>query len=480
MMSIACKIIALLLLFGSISISVAAAQTTIKGRMLSVDGRTIPETLISVSRENPTDMFDRFEDQSAESDGTYKITIQEPGIYNVTFKGIYHRSITIPFLIVHQDDIEMDLLLLPNVYNDGRFFGNEEYLQWIRVFGNFNSYDYSNGIPFSLNADGSISAFIPVAADTVRYQVRGLGYGRAGAMPLPLADEYGTREDKTFESVIYHNLPPDSIEVRYVPGETIPFQRVIPADTDHEWLNASALISFKNSTDRYWAEPIVLIRYFRRIIPIIERDLKTGLSDAEYVVYLKRFYLPDNTADHLTESIERIKKEASNPSLHPEQRAVLTLGYAAAHYRLEMYQRMLQRNQLSIRDMLNAGTRGDTVSDTELIDHIAIDTELILKIPDLIVPTHPVWNRAQMLPQYLLNSTDTNPVFLDYFLEVVKHHPDENVIQHMLGALIRKQAQNYKTVEEMNVYKAIIERFGERELARRAHEIFRSANNREW
>jgi len=474
------KIFALLLLSGSILVSMAAAQTTIKGTLLSVDGRTIPETIISVSRENQTDMFDRFEDQSAESDGRYNITIQEPGIYNVTFKGIYHRRISIPLLIVNQDDIEMDLLLLPNVYNDGRFFGNEEYLQWIRVIGNFNSYDYSNGVSFSLNMDGSISAFIPVASDTVRYQVRGLGYGRAGTMPLPMADEYDTRDDKTFESVIYRNLPQDSLEVRYVPGETIPFQRAIPADSDHDWLNADAFISFKNSTDRYWAEPIVLIRSFRRIIPILEQDLKPGLTEAEHIEYLKRFYSTDNTAAHLTESIERIKKELNNPSLHQEQIAILTLGYAAAHYRLEMHQRMLQRNQLNIRDMLSAGTWGDAKSDTELADHLAIDTGLILQIPERVVPTHPVWNRAQMLPQYLLNISDKNPVFVDYFLEVVKHHPDENVIRHVLGALIRKQAHNYKAVEEMDVYKAIIERFGERRLAGRAHEIFRSVNNRGW
>lgn len=460
-------------------ISPVEAQTTIKGSLLSVDGRTIPETIISVNRENPRDIFKRFEDQSADSDGSYSITIHEPGIYNITFNGIYHRSFTIPFLIVDQDDIEMDLLLLPIVYNDGRFFGNEEYLQWIRVYGNFNGYDYSSGIPFSLNDDGSVSAMIPVASDTVRYQVRGLGYGRAGATPLPPADEYSIRDDDTFESVRYRNLPPDSLEIRFVPGETIPFQRNLPADADLDWLNADALISFRSPKDRYWAEPIVLIRNFIRSVPIIGKNLKTGLTDAEQAQYVEMFYSSESRTDYLRETVERIEKEADNPSLHQQQRAILTLGYAAAHYRFEMHKRIEYRKQLSVRDMMNAGFRGDTTSDFDQSDRIAIDTELILQTPERVVPTHPVWNRAQMLPQYLLNSTDTNPVFVDYFLEIVKHHPDENVVWNVSGALIRKQAHNYSTVEEMDVYKAITERFGERELARRAHEIFHANRDKQ-
>lgn len=317
----------------------AVAQTAIHGKLLSVDGGIIPKTSISIHQDNPRDVFSEYEDIYDGADGAYRIEIHEPGIYNITFRGIYHRPLTMHFLIIDQPVIEMDVLLLPTYCNDGRYFSNEEYLQWIRVVGNFNSYNYHTGKSFSKNHDGSISAFIPVTSDTVRYQIKGLGYGWSGPTPLPMADKYQIRDDRSFESVLYRNLPADSLEIRYIPGETIPFERELPS-VEQDWLNANGFISFKNRVDRHWTEPIRLLQFIGPSIPIIEQDLTSGLSADEQIDYLNKYY-SDESAEHLIEVKQRVLSDLSNLDIHPQQREILFLGYAAILNQIEIRKHML-------------------------------------------------------------------------------------------------------------------------------------------
>lgn len=442
-------------------------QTTIHGKMLSVDGRSIPKTLISVQHQNPRDIFSGYDDLHAEKDGSYKITILEPGMYNITFRGIYHQSATIPILVIDQNSIEMDLLLLPSMFNDGRYFGNDEYLEWIRVFGNFNNYDILAGIPFNLNDDGSISAFIPVTSDTIRYQVRGLG-----SATLPQADEYDIRTNSSFESVLYRNLPPDSIEIRYKPEETMPFKRLLPDNANQEQYNARGFISFKRHSDRYWVEPIHMIRFFGFNIPVIEQDLTSGLTPVEQIQYMERFFSEDTT-DYLIEVKERIRKDFYKPEIHPQQKAMISLGYVAVLHQIEMLNRMMSQTNFNFTEIYGMGKPGQSSLESN-----SIDKEILLYIPKLVVPTHPVLRRTQMLSQYLLNITEGHPDIMNFYLEIAKHHSDEFAIEGVVTALVREQAHHYESVDQMEVYQIIVERFGEREIARRSHEAFRFAHQR--
>ncbi len=460
-------------------ISTVSAQTTIHGKLLSVDGSIIPKTIISIHEQYPRDIFSGYEDLYVDADGSYRITILEPGLYNITFRAIFHRNVNIPILIIDQESIEMDLLLIPGVYNDGRYFENDEYLEWIRVIGNFNNYDFLTGIPFSLNDDGSISAFIPVTSDTIRHQVRGLGYGRLEATPLPPFDEYNIRRNRSFESVLYRNLPSDSLEIRYTPGESIPYQRLLPFNADQDWLNPGFFINFKNSSDRYWLVPIHLIRYFRTILPIIERDLTNGLTSAEQLEYMEKYFSEEST-DHLREIKQQISNFFYQPNIHPQQKAILSLGYAGVLYRIEMLNHMLRQTPLSMRDMLDIGKSNENESESNLFDDLTIDKEILLQIPQLVAPTHPILSQAQTLPQYLLNITGSHTDIIDYYMEIVKNHSSEWAIHWVLSALIREQASDYKSVDQMEVYQIIVERFGEGELARRSHELFRQVHHQEW
>ena len=130
--------------------------------------------------------------------------------------------------------------------------------------------------------------------------------------------------------------------------------------------------------------------------------------------------------------------------------------------------------------MLDIGKSNENESESNHFDDLTIDKEILLQIPQLVVPTHPILSQAQTLPQYLLNITGSHTDIIDYYMEIVKNHSSEWAIHWVLSALIREQASNYKSVDQMEVYQIIVERFGEGELARRSHELFRQVHHQEW
>lgn len=468
--------ISIVLLF---CVSTTSGQTTIHGKMLSVDGRSIPKTIISIHQQNPRDIFSGYEDSSAEPDGSYSITLLEPGLYNITFRGIYHLRVSIPFLIIDQESIEMDLLMIPGVYNDGRYFENEEYLEWIRVIGNFNNYDVLTGIPFNLNDDGSISAFIPVTSDTIRYQVSGLGYGRLGVTPLPPADEYAIRENRSFESVLYRNLPSDSLEIRYSPDETIPFQSHLPFKELPDWLSNNHFINFVNKSDRYWVEPIHLLRNFRiNLLPVLKQDLKFGLTPSEQERYSERFSSVVSE-DQLKETIDRIRNTYYRSDIHPQQKAILSLSYLSLLHHVEVLQRLSTQESMTINALLGIGRSNENNPESDPFENIEVDHEILLQIPNRLVPTHPVLNQLQILSQSLLNMTNNHPKIVNFYHEIVKHHMNESTVERFATVLISEQAGEYERVDQIEVYQIIVDRFGEGYLARRSHEAIRLAHLQE-
>lgn len=470
-------ILCITLLFSCIQI--ASAQTTIHGKLLSVDGSVIPKTVISVHQQTPRDIFGGIEDVYAGEDGSYQITLPEPGLYNLTFRGIYHQNATIPILIIDQDSVEMDLLLFPGIFNDGRYFGNEDYLEWIRVVGDFNDYELITGSPFRLNEDGSISAFIPVTSDTIRYQVRGLAYGRMGNIPLPIADEYNIRENRSFESVLYRDLPADSIEIRYIPGESIPYQRIIPTGDSTDWQGLSAYIRFHNESDRYWVEPIHLHQnMFISLIPVLDHDLKHGLTPSEQLHFAEKFSM-ERRNEYIADMMHRFRNTFYAPDTHPQQKATLSISYVSLLLHLEMVHRKQHVESLTISEMLNIGESSQGSPELNPFQDIQIDMEMIRQIPDLVVPTHPILARSQLLPRYLLNLTDNDPAFLNFFMDIAKYQPNEAAVERYATAFIQVYAHQYDSVEEMELYQLIVDRFGVGELARRSHEAFHLAHHQE-
>ncbi len=429
-------------------------QSAIRGKVLSADGNTIPKTVISIHQENPRDIFSSYyDDIYPDTDGAYQLLIREPGMYRITFRGVFHQTLVIPVLIYDQPFMDINVLLLPRYYNEGTYFENEEYMKWIRVYGNFNNYNFNEGRSFSLNNDGSISAFVPVTSDTIRYLVRGLTYGH-GSTPLP-ADEYDFNEERNFESVLYKELPEDSLEIQYKPGQSIPYKRHLPAGVNPQRIILRGFISFEEPQDQYWIVPLSLMRLQYSSVHIVDREFSSGVP-ADLQKEIQKKYQGGWVEIDLAEIERQIRADLNNANLQPQQQVLLMLAYAG----------VLSQAQLRTFYWQRIGRKEPP--------DITFDKEIIMSIPDQVPPVHPAWSQNRDVAEALLKAGKPYQKFTGYFHELVKYHPDDRAVRFAALALIRFQALDYESVEKIPVYQSIVDRYGEGDLARDAHRVFQA------
>ncbi len=445
-------LIALLILM--IAGSEATAQTVLKGKVLSADGTPISKAQISTTVPAIQDIFSERQIRvDVADDGSYQLTADHPGIYMLRVRGVFHHTLNIPLLVIDQPEIVMNVLLLPKYFNDGRYFGNSDYLEWIRIMGNFNDYDFHSGKQFSLNSDGSISAMVPVTSDTIRIQVRGLTYGQ-GASAIPPADSYELLPDNTFVSVLYSNLPPDSLEIRYVPGETIPYRRILPGNMRGNIPAIRGFLTYANELDRYWTEPLSTMQTLMVQFRVVDYSFSEGIPPLDQMAFQKSdrrsvFDIDWNSI------MEEITDALKINSLHEQQVNLLLMAYAGVVHRANMN-----------RDHLIRFGRDDNPAE------IAYDPLIVDRIPDEIVPGHPVWARNGQLPIFLLEQHQFNERWTAYFTELVRYHNNSDLAARVSQAIVGGTAGHYQSVEQMPVYQAIYQRFGEGNVLRRAVEIF--------
>lgn len=442
----------------------AVSQTSFSGKVLSVDGRPIPKAAISIQPENQRDIFsDTYDDIFPEKNGSYQFEINDAGLYRIIVKGVFHKWMSIPVMVYDQPSMEMNVLLLPKYFNDGFYFEEENYMSWIRVIGNFNNYSYETGKQFSLNTDGSISAFIPITSDTIRYQVRGLTYGQGSAV-LPQADEFRLREDGSFEALLYNDLPGDSLEIRYISNSTIPFQRNLPYEKDPQEIVLNGFLSLPDQKTKNWIWPLSLLQPYNKTYYFIGPDFSDNVP-VKMQRDIQKKYIQIFFNDDLPEDVEQIETELSKEELHPQQRVILTMGYASV---LGWMARKTLFQQMRSKEFLQVGNKPE-----KLIPKMEPDSEILLSIPDIVPPFHPAWRyNNNGAVEYLLMESSDPEKFVNYFEDVVRFHPDERAVRTIITAIIRNTGSNYSSVEEMPVYQIIIDRFGEKELARDAHLTF--------
>ena len=437
------------------------AQTIINGKVLSADGSAIVKAEISTAVPGVQDIFaeNQIRVEVAE-DGAYQLHIDRPGIYNLKVSGVFHHTMNIPVMVYDQPTLEMNILMLPVYFNDGRHFENEDYLQWIRVLGSFNNYDYRSGEPFSLNRDGSISAMVPVTSDTMRIQVSGLSYGQR-ASAIPPADKYELLSNNSFVSVLYSNLPSDSLEIHYVPNETIPYRGVVPNDRNPNSLMVRGFLTFKNELDRYWVEPLISLSAFSIKYNVLDYSYSEGIPLQDQMSFQNSEVSSYFDMDW-NSSIENIIDALKHSSLHEQQANLLLLAYAG-----------VVRRSISRSDHLKR-IRGD-----ENIPDVEYDPLIIDRIFDEIEPGHTAWTRGWQLPIFLLEIFQFDERRLSYFTDLVHNHNSDILAERVSEAIVEGTAQNYTSVDQMPVYQAILQRFGEGSVLRRAELMFEQQNEGE-
>ena len=424
------------------------AQTSVSGSILSTNGEPLPVATIDVRAIGPSNVFTLPEKAYADSNGKFGINFESPGIYTLTVRGVFHKTLQLPIMIYDQDSVEMDIHLLPNSYNDGEYFDQQVYLKWIRAFGNFNDYDFFSGEIFRRNSDGSISAFIKTDLDTIRYQVRGI---IPGVTVLPGADEYKIR-DNSFEGVLYNISATDSVELRFNPYEEQPYASALP-DGPVSWqTRLSAFIHFHQENDRFWSTPLTNSGMIQLHFRTLSHPANEGVSAQFLKESMFRSYDFMSTRQ-FSASRDSITNVLQTKNLHPQQRSALLISYV----------RLIQQQRLRERFLENIGQQPPPLQ---------IDKDLFTSIYAEVDPRNPVWALNDDAPLVLLNESSFSNEAVDYAEQMVRQHSDDMVVRNLVLALIKRFASNYQDIREMPHYNWIVERYGENNLARRAIETF--------
>ena len=432
------------------------AQTRLQGTILSTNGKTISDVVITAERTDPSDIFSEEAEARYSPDGSYSMQFDAPGIYMVTIRAVFHRTLRLPILIYDQDVIEADLYILPAAYNRGTYFKNPEYLEWIRVYGDFNGYDFFNGIPFRLNDDGSITATIPAEKNTIRYQIKGLG-----ASVLPGAHDYHLREDGSFEAILIKPEGSDVFEITYDPSEEMIYSRSpIPENIPFR-INRSHYIRFGNPNDLYWIEPLKLLRNaFYSTFTVIETP-----DDIPPDILTEKESININVAEEfpwlhqIEDQMRNIESTLRNKPLHEQQISAFLIGYTGLLTQIKLW-----------TEMMNTVNPQQTESLGE--DPVSPDKELLKWILNEVSPIHPLWGSGRSAATSLIESFEFDPEAIRYAEEMAQHHASDDVVRTMSLFLIRHRAPEFDRVEEMPYYQWIIERYGDNNLAQRARLVF--------
>lgn len=446
------------ILFLLIAVANASAQTVISGKVLSVDGSLIAKVELSTVTPGVQDIFaDRQIKAEVAEDGTFQLQLDQPGIYRLSVKGVFHQTMNIPVLIYDQPSMEMNILMLPKPYKSGRHFENEGYLHWFRVIGNFNNYDFRSGEKFTLNKDGSISATVPVTSDTMRIQVSGISYGQ-GAGAITPADRYELLPDNSFVSVLYKNLPEDSLEIRYKPNESIPYRRVVLEGRSSESLPIDGFLTFRNNYDRYWVEPFISMQAIPFRYGIVDDSFSEGIPPLDQIAFQKgegeSFFDVD-----WSRSIDTITNALNNSSLHEQQKNLLLIAYVGVVKRANMRRNYLYRGRQN-----------------EKPPEFEYDPVIIDRIFEEVEPGHTVWGWSSQLPIFLLELLQFDDRSVAYFTDLVLNHNSDDLAVRASQAIVEGTAQNYTSVDQMPIYQAILQRFGEGNTLMRAEMIFEQQN----
>jgi len=443
------KFIALPIFFCLFLVEFSDAQTTISGTVQSLNGEPIPRVVVEANQRGESSLFDGIPDQHLGPDGAFSIELPTPGVYHLTFRGVLHNTIRLPLLVFDQDPIEMNIWVTPKLLNSGRHFDKDDYLHWIRAYGNFNDYDFFSGEIFSKNPDGSISAFIKTDLDTVRYKVRGL---TSGTTVLPKADFYDIRGNNSFEAVLINSSERDSIELRYHPQETMPFPAFYPADISPFRVRLRALLSFEDSQDYLWIKPLHLTGLSTMMIEKVDHRDTLNLSPDD-ITDLMRASEGSMLTGHDQEYRKWIEDQLQLPNLHPQQRSALYIGWAGL---LEQEQRR--------KSFLKQ--TGEEVADPEY------SIDMLREITKQTDPRNPLWSFNSRAATMLLRFSDFDPQIKEYAEEMVQSHQNEMVVREVVLELISSEADQYNHFEEMPYYQWVVERYGENNLARRSIEAF--------
>lgn len=426
------------------------AEATLTGTVTSLDGSALPKAHVTISPwANNSDLFNT-ETVEVKPDGSFQTAITKSGIYRLTIQGVLHKSIVSPLWIRKPDTLEFSIRLDPKNMDDGKYFKNDEYLSWIRVTGNFNGYNYDQGVIFKRVEPKTLKATIKTSLDTIRYQIVGI---TSGTSVLPGAADYRLRDARNYEAVV--PVKNNTVELTYRADSTY-----YPNKNPYEgyrttWDPNQSELKFSGSFE----DEIHKNLDIRNILPNIF-NYKIFESDS---LPVERFqmYMEEVDRKIVQINIHEMSKIEDQISNYKNSTTV------NEYYLQSLYIRylLLSENLLRINQMVNESAEPDKKLKGKIETNILEAS--MLHIP----PSSQLWSLRNslitLLPE-ILGYTDS---VISYLERVVSGNPDNSITGSLLLELFKwSYDTNGKSERTQEYYQNILDSFGNNYYARKARE----------
>lgn len=422
----------------------------ISGKILSIDNTTLPVAHLKLSSYKD---IQKFSDTTIKTDksGHFEIPLPEPGLYEIKILGVMHKSITFPLLIANQEKMEFNIFLEPEPYKSGRYFDREEYLNWIRVYGNFNQYSYENGLQFDYHPDGSISALIESERDTIRYMIRGLTNGPG---VLPGDDNYVLNSDGHYEGLIVNDS--GAVHLKYDPNADWPYKATYKNFSGLSVFLYRGYLSFQNESDTLWVRGPSMTdgRFSLSQFGIIRNEQEKHQEANRKYSGIGSYFeqMKKDIKNGLYELEKLIPKETDK-----QKRSVLLLAYTGMatrwHQNQEQYSRFLN---------------------SDGFEEVEINDKILSKVIQEVTPVHPMWSVNQQMPIKILEQTNFSKraEVIDYFTNMARYHDDTGLSGVVIMKLLEIETSRMNVNKDaiLSLYELILERYGDYNLARKARE----------
>ena len=151
---------------------------------------------------------------------------------------------------------------------------------------------------------------------------------------------------------------------------------------------------------------------------------------------------------YVVENLEQIKIDLETKKLHPQQKAILMIGYLG----------LIDRHT-KLRGFMKATARK---TDAE----ITLNQEFADQIISSVNPRHPAWSLNTDAPLILLKLTEYDTKVVRYADQMIQHHKNDLIVRKLVLDIIERNSDQYDNILEMSFYTWIVNRYGEGNLAR--------------
>lgn len=410
--------------------------STITGSVTSLKGAPLLKSHILIEPDNNELLFNS-QKITVSRDGDFTITIPKAGLYNVTVLGVLHKSLRFPLWIREPDSLNISIKLDPKNLDDGTYFESDEYLSWIRVTGNFNGYNYDQGVRFKRVTSRKLRAVISTSLDTIRYQIVGL---TSGTTVLPGADDYALRDRYDYEAV--QSVHDNKVILTYKSDSTY-----FPDQNPYE--------GYRNTWD-----PNQSIHTFSTSL---EERIHNNLGRDDFFKYIFDYSIFDSVSiprDHFRsymDSIrekkhERFRKDFKQIEQQLENTIILKDTYlrqSLAYKYLNQSSFLKNVEREEIQEYINPATLRTTL--------------------DIMPPSSPLWSTdlLDIYPEVL----GYTPNVVSYFEQVITANSGLNIAGALLLDLFKSSYDiDGRSESTKKYYRDILQQFGDDYYARKARE----------